>query len=302
MKKLIALVLALMAAAVLLTSCGKAPAPGSDGPSRPSGEETVQQNRVITAEEGKARMESGDPVVIVDVRTPQEYEEKHIPGAILIPVETIGDRQPELLPVLDAEILIYCRSGNRSADAAAKLAALGYTNLSDFGGIRDWPYETEDGDWDTAEGTFESFRAVDLYGVPYDDELFDDHSVTMVNVWATFCGYCLDEMPDIQRVSDDFAGRGFQAVGIVADTLDSRGEGDMDQIRLARGQAAETGVKYPQLILSYDLANALGNVQAVPVTFFVDGDGELLSDPITGARSYNEWKTIVEDLLAKAGA
>ena len=80
-------------------------------------------------------MESGDPVAVVDVRTAEEYAEAHIPGAILLPNEDIGDTAPEQLPVLDAEILIYCRSGNRSAQAAKKLVALGYTNVSDFGGM-----------------------------------------------------------------------------------------------------------------------------------------------------------------------
>lgn len=65
----------------------------------------------------------------------------HIPGAILIPNESIGDKKPELLPELDAEILVYCRSGNRSAQAAKKLISLGYTKAYDFGGIINWPYE-----------------------------------------------------------------------------------------------------------------------------------------------------------------
>ena len=86
-------------------------------------------------------MDSGDTIVILDVRTKEEYDAGHIAGAILVPNETIVDKQPELLPDLDAEILVYCRSGNRSAQAAKKLIAIGYTNVVDFGGIIDWPYE-----------------------------------------------------------------------------------------------------------------------------------------------------------------
>ncbi|NLB82059.1 MAG: rhodanese-like domain-containing protein [Clostridiaceae bacterium] len=95
----------------------------------------------ITAKEAKARIDSGDNVIILDVRTKEEYDQEHIPGSILIPNETISDTKPELLPDTDAEILIYCRSGNRSAQAARKLIALGYTNVYDFGGIIDWPYD-----------------------------------------------------------------------------------------------------------------------------------------------------------------
>ena len=96
----------------------------------------------ITAEDAKARIDSGDEIIILDVRTEEEYNSGHIPNAVLIPNETITDKTPDLLPDLDAEILIYCRSGNRSAQAAKKLIAIGYTNVYDFGGIIDWPYDT----------------------------------------------------------------------------------------------------------------------------------------------------------------
>lgn len=96
----------------------------------------------ITAEDAKNRMDENKDVVVVDVRTLDEYNEGHIEGAILIPNETITDTPPELLLDLDAEILIYCRSGNRSQQAAKNLIDLGYTNVYDFGGIIDWPYDT----------------------------------------------------------------------------------------------------------------------------------------------------------------
>ena len=97
----------------------------------------------ITAEEAKARMDSGDPVLVVDVRTPEEYADGHIPGAINVPNEGILDEMLVELSDKTAEILLYCRSGRRSSEAAHKLLAMGYTAVYDFGGIIDWPYETE---------------------------------------------------------------------------------------------------------------------------------------------------------------
>lgn len=97
--------------------------------------------RKITAEDAKARMDSGDNIIILDVRTEAEYNAGHIQNAILLPNETITNKKPDLLPDLDAEILVYCRSGNRSAQAAKKLIAIGYTNVYDFGGIISWPYD-----------------------------------------------------------------------------------------------------------------------------------------------------------------
>lgn len=99
----------------------------------------------ITAQEAKSRIDSGENIVIVDVRTETEYKFGHIPNAILIPNETITNSMPELLPELGAEILVYCHSGNRSAEAAKKLIAIGYTNVYDFGGIASWPYDTVTG-------------------------------------------------------------------------------------------------------------------------------------------------------------
>ena len=97
----------------------------------------------ITVEEAKKIIETGN-VILVDVRTQEEYNEKHIDGAILIPNETITDTQPAELPDKDADILVYCRSGKRSSEAAKKLADMGYTNVYNMlGGINEWPYETK---------------------------------------------------------------------------------------------------------------------------------------------------------------
>jgi len=102
--------------------------------------------RKISAQDAKARIDSEDKIIILDVRTEAEFAARHIPNAILIPNETIIDTKPELLSDLNAEILVYCRSGNRSAQAASKLISIGYTNVYDFGGIIDWPYETVTGE------------------------------------------------------------------------------------------------------------------------------------------------------------
>ena len=97
----------------------------------------------ITSEEAKEIMDSQEGYIILDVRAQEEYEEGHIPGAIVIPHTEIEVRAEEELPDKGLLILIYCRSGRRSKIAAETLAELGYTNIREFGGILDWPYETE---------------------------------------------------------------------------------------------------------------------------------------------------------------
>ena len=95
--------------------------------------------RQVNMEEAIAMMAEETDYLILDVRTPEEFAEKHIPNAINIPNESIGTDEIKELPDKDQLILVYCRSGNRSKQAAEKLAALEYTNVVEFGGINDWP-------------------------------------------------------------------------------------------------------------------------------------------------------------------
>ena len=97
----------------------------------------------ITAEEAKEFMDSTEDYVLLDVREEDEFAEGHLEGAILIPYESIEERAEEELPDKGQLILVYCRSGNRSKKAAEILVELGYTNIKEFGGIIDWPYEVE---------------------------------------------------------------------------------------------------------------------------------------------------------------
>lgn len=109
----------------------------------PSAQAMPQETQAQEAQpqEAKAMMDKGD-VTVVDVRRSDEYAAGHIPGSILVPNEEIGDTQPEELPDLDAVLLVHCRTGIRSRQASDKLIKLGYTNVYDFGGIADWPYDT----------------------------------------------------------------------------------------------------------------------------------------------------------------
>ena len=94
----------------------------------------------ISAEEAYEMMASQE-VVVVDVRTQEEYDGGHIENAVLVPNESIVSEMPEAPPDKEATLLVYCRSGRRSKDAAEKLLALGYQSVYDFGGVIDWPYE-----------------------------------------------------------------------------------------------------------------------------------------------------------------
>jgi rhodanese-related sulfurtransferase len=95
----------------------------------------------ITAQQAKEIMDTQNDYIIIDARTEEEFEDGHIKNAILIPEYEIADRAEEELPNKDTLILVYCRSGRRSKIASEELVKLGYTNVKEFGGIIDWPYE-----------------------------------------------------------------------------------------------------------------------------------------------------------------
>ena len=130
MKRSLAMVI-LSLALLGVVSCG--------GEGETGGALTYEQ---ISPEEAKVLMESESGYVIIDARTEKEFAQGHIEGAILIPEYEIAARAERELPDKDALILVYCRSGRRSKIASAELVKLGYTNVKEFGGIIDWPYET----------------------------------------------------------------------------------------------------------------------------------------------------------------
>ena len=132
MRRFLALALVLV---LCLTGCNA-------GISKESATTVMTGYKQISQDEAKEMMARDDGHIIVDVRRQDEYDAGHIPGAILIPNESIDKERPKELPDLDQIILVYCRSGRRSKEASEKLAKMGYTKIYEFGGIITWPGET----------------------------------------------------------------------------------------------------------------------------------------------------------------
>ena len=124
------LILGIASLLILLTGCG--------------GTEMKTDYQQISQEEAKNMMDTQE-VIVLDVREQGEFDAGHIPGALLLPVGTISELSAAaVIPEPDSVVLVYCRSGNRSKTASQALADLGYTNIYEFGGINDWPYEIEE--------------------------------------------------------------------------------------------------------------------------------------------------------------
>jgi len=332
----------LLAAAMGLSACGTAGTASMNAADNMSSSENADSMTAgtkgtvtkITAAQAYARMQSGDPVTIVDVRTADEYAAKHIPGAILVPNEEIGDTAPAELPDKNAEILVYCRSGHRSALAAKKLADMGYTKIYDFGGINDWTYETETGAWDPKSAvksavkdaaknaasaavsaasaavaadstayTVPAFTTTGLDGKTYDQSIFAGHKLTMVNVWATYCGPCINELPELAQLSSELKDHDIQIIGVVSDVMQSDdGSFDPDGVEAARELVSRTGADdYIHILPSSQLISAmLTGIYAVPTTIFFNEKGQQVGVAYMGANSAAKWTAIINTILKGA--
>ena len=147
MKKI--LIFSLLLLCMLLVSCTNNNSigiiGGADGPTAVIVADKGEKNTYIqiSAKEAKEIMDTAKDYIILDTREQDEFDEGHIPGAMLIPYTEIPDKAEGMIPDKDKLILVYCRSGRRSKIAADSLVSLGYTNVMEFGGIIDWPYDIE---------------------------------------------------------------------------------------------------------------------------------------------------------------
>lgn len=167
--------------------------------------------------------------------------------------------------------------------------------------------EGTDADPGQAEGTdseaiqIGDFSMEDIQGELYTQEMFGEYQVTMVNVFATWCGPCVREIPDLEKLKNEMADQGVNVVGIVLDTIDQSGGEDQEAVEKARILAEQLEVTYPFLIPDEGyLGGILLGIQAVPTTFFVDQEGKILGKAYQGSLSLEDWKSIVETKLEEA--
>lgn len=138
------------------------------------------------------------------------------------------------------------------------------------------------------------FSTVTYTGEPVDQSILADADVTMINVWTTFCGYCIDEMPILQKLSEEYKEQGLQIIGIVSDVEKANDPTVTDIVDTL-------GLTYPNLVSSDDLqAQMLQFIQSVPTTVFVDSDGNTIGKLQIGARDEEGWRAIIESTLESA--
>lgn len=149
------------------------------------------------------------------------------------------------------------------------------------------------------EGFFSAFTATALDGKEYTEELFESGKVTMVNIWATYCGPCVNEMPHLEAISKIYADKGLSVVGIIGDSFDPFNKTLSEtEVEKAKEIVAQTGVTYTNLTLSAELYETISNIiGAYPTTIFLDENGNIIASFI-GSRSFEQWSAIVDSVLA----
>ncbi len=146
-------------------------------------------------------------------------------------------------------------------------------------------------------GIMSSFSTTDLEGNPVDESLLAQYDLTMVNVWTTYCGYCLKEMPDLGELAAEYEPKGVRILGLVTDVFNSDGSISESQMEAARQIVAQTKADYPHIIPSQELYGILASVSAVPTTFFVDSQGRQVGSAYAGAQDKDGWIDAIERTL-----
>lgn len=145
---------------------------------------------------------------------------------------------------------------------------------------------------------FPDFASKTIDGTDVDQKAFKGNRLTMVNIWGTFCGPCINEMPDLEKISKDYADKGVAVIGIVADVYDYiRQENNAEKIKKAKDIIAQTGVTYMNILPSVSLNEArLDYINTFPTTYFINENGEIVGEYI-GSRTYGDWSKIIDRML-----
>ncbi len=143
------------------------------------------------------------------------------------------------------------------------------------------------------------FVTQDINGTEYTQEMFQDYDLTLVNIFATWCSPCVAEMPELEELYQDLKDRGVNVVGFVLDGVDENGEVIPESLSQAQELVEATGVTYPVLLPDPTFLNGrLIGIMAVPETFFVDKNGNMVGTVYRGSGSYEDWLAVVEEELA----
>ena len=256
----------------------------------------------ILPEEVQKRIETNPYLNLFDLRNAEEYAAAHIPAAASVPLSQMQRMIQDVLDAgysyMNAEVIVYGDTEEDGIEGTRILRELGFSNVRWLKSLNDWTGKLVS----TADEMrlLGNLDTVDIYGNPADASLLSGYRLTMVNVWATYCTPCVNEMGDLGKLAAEVKEQGVQIVGLLSDTMDASLCPVEEKVKLARQIAENTGADYPHLLPSSDLYwKVIGQISAVPTTFFVDETGMMVGSVYVGARDYGTWKSIIDKVLSQ---
>ena len=256
----------------------------------------------MSYEELKKQIESSPFINLFDVRKKEEYDAGHIPSASNFPLDQLETKLQEILDngysYMTTQIIVYGSDEMEAIEAASIMRYYGFSNVWCMRSVEDWdePLVT------TEEETrlLGNLHTQDIQGNSVDFSLLKDYKITMVNVWATYCGPCLDELADLGRLAEDMKPQGVQIVGVLSDVISASFEPEASVMEAAKKIVEQTKADYPHLIPSADMyRKVISAITVVPTTFFVDELGNQIGRVYVGSRSYEDWKAILQEMIAQ---
>lgn len=240
-------------------------------------------------------------IYLLDIRSKTQYNESHIPYAVCIPLDDLRDAMLEVLYsrfiYMAIEVTVYGDTEEEELKGVQILRELGFTNVYRLNTLSAWRGRLVSLEDD--QRILGYMDTQDIYGNKIDHTVLKGHKLTMVHIWATYWTPCQSELSALGKLNRDYGGNDFQVVGLVSDVLDAELLVVEDKVTLAREIVAETSADYLHLLPSRDLFwKVIGQLNAIPTTFFVDETGMMVGPFIIGSRTYEEWADIIEAMMA----
>ena len=265
-----------------------------------SGGSAENRRNLISPENMHTLVDDSFFVNIIDLRSKEKYDAGHIPQAVNFPLRELKSMIQDIISdgfsVLTSQIIVYGGTEQEGIDGAEILVSFGFTNV--------WRLESMDVWGGTVISTEDEMRplnnlnTVDLAGNRVDESILAGHKLTVINVWATYYQPCTEEINALGRLAKELAPEGVQVIGLVSDVVGATFEADPEVLAAARKIVEEAEADYVNLVPSKDIyIKIIGQITAVPTTFFVDESGAMIGRGFPGAYSYEEWKAYIQETL-----
>lgn len=251
----------------------------------------------ITADELRKVIDSQPYINLFDVRSTDEYEKGTIPGASSFPLDGLKDAVRKILDngfsAMSVDVYVYGGTEEESIKAAEIMTGLGFTNVHYLSDVGSWPDILV-----TPRAILGDMKTTDLNGQPVDASMIAGSRLVMVNVWATYCGPCINEMQGLGNLARELKDQGIRVIGLLSDCTNSDLSVNATLAKKARSIVESTQADYPHILPSaIMIRNVITQIQAVPTTFFLDENGIMVGEVYVGARDDQAWHEIVMKTL-----